>query len=266
MNQQVAGSIKKFIIYSYVLFWCLFLITGAIIYFKTPKYVQIIFSYVCAWTSTFVFILLFKKIYPENSLLEYIKKQFSDVNILDFAIPMIIQILIIIISIIAVLFINKESVKNIKFISISKILPLFISNIIYGPMGEELGWRCYALNELQKKHCPFIASLIIGVLWGLWHFPLWFISGYSGYALATYILFFMLGIISLSVFLTYFYNKSKSVLVAIWIHFLFNYLLQISLINTYKLIIFNSIFYFIVIIVLVSFNKEKMLKFKISQT
>ena len=200
--------------------------------------------------------------YPDYSLLKYFKQQFTKTNILDFAIPMIIQLLIIIVAIVCVLHIDNGSVKNIKFVDTSMLPQLFIANILYGPMGEELGWRCYALNELQKKHSPLGSSLIIGLLWGLWHFPLWFMSGYSSYALASYILFFMIGLISLSVFLTFFYNQSKNILIAIWIHFLFNFLLQIAIINSLKLIIFTSIFYLIATLLIVVFNKEKMLKIK----
>jgi len=46
----------------------------------------------------------------------------------------------------------------------------FTINAIFG-LGEELGWRGYLLKALQnKKLLP--ASLIIGIVWGLWHFPL----------------------------------------------------------------------------------------------
>ena len=38
-------------------------------------------------------------------------------------------------------------------------------------VGEELGWRGYALPKLLEKRSPLIASLIIGVLWGAWHLP-----------------------------------------------------------------------------------------------
>ena len=44
-------------------------------------------------------------------------------------------------------------------------------------VGEELGWRGYALPKLLAKRSPLIASLIIGVLWGAWHLPTFFISG-----------------------------------------------------------------------------------------
>jgi membrane protease YdiL (CAAX protease family) len=61
---------------------------------------------------------------------------------------------------------------------------LFLFAII---IGEELGWRGYALPGLQAHMTPFMASLILGVLWGLWHYPVWFgleygISGDAGEA------------------------------------------------------------------------------------
>jgi hypothetical protein len=259
MKKSAENSINIFVICTYILFWILFCLAGGSIYLKAPQFIQTIMKYVCAWTSTFVFVILFKKIYPYYSLFEYFKKQFTKVNIIDFAIPMIIQILIMFIAIVCVLKIDNESVKNIKFVDFSEVPRLFIANILYGPMGEELGWRSYALSVLQKKHSPLTASLIIGLLWGFWHFPLWFMSGYSGYALAIYILFFMVSLIELSVFLAFFYDQSKSILVAIWIHFLFNFLLQIAVIDSLKLLGFTSLFYLIAILLIVLFNKDKML-------
>ena len=266
MKKAAASSVQIFFIYTYLLFWILFFITGGSIYIKAPQFIQTIMKYVCAWTSTFIFVLLFRKIYPNYSLLEYFKKQFTNAKISNFVIPMIIQISIVFIAIVCVVNIENESIKNVKFVDASKLLQLFIANILYGPMGEELGWRSYALNELQKKHSPLVASLIIGSLWGFWHFPLWFMSGYSSYALVSYILFFMISLILLSVFLTFFYNESKNILIAIWIHFLFNYLLQIAILNNLKLLIFTSIFYLIAVILIVVFNKEKMLKIRKSET
>ena len=41
-----------------------------------------------------------------------------------------------------------------------------------GPLGEEIGWRGYALPQLLSRHSPLTSSLILGLVWGAWHAPL----------------------------------------------------------------------------------------------
>jgi membrane protease YdiL (CAAX protease family) len=48
-------------------------------------------------------------------------------------------------------------------------------------VGEELGWRGFAQPQLEKSHSPLIAAVILGVLWGLWHLPNFFIPGLPHY-------------------------------------------------------------------------------------
>ena len=49
--------------------------------------------------------------------------------------------------------------------SLGMFIYLFLKNLFAGPLGEELGWRGFALNELQKKHSPIKSSIIIGFWW-----------------------------------------------------------------------------------------------------
>lgn len=253
-------SLKSFLVFTYFLFWILFAITGGLVFLKAPDMVLTIMKNLCAWTSTFVLLFMFKRLYPGDSFKEFLKRQFTKVSVLDFLIPLLIQAAIIASAVMIFFIFRGESLENIKFISVSSIVPLLLINITSGPMGEELGWRGYALKELQKKHSPLVASLFIGLLWGFWHFPLWIVTGYAGSDLLLYSASFMLGILSFSVFITYFYNKSKNILVAVWIHFLFNMLMQIVIIEDYRILLFVSVLYLLVSVLIVAGNKKIMLK------
>jgi uncharacterized protein len=106
-------------------------------------------------------------------------------------------------------------------------LVLFIgANIIGGPLGEELGWRGFALDHLQNKWNALIASLVLGIIWTAWHFPLFYIKGtpQQGMGFGTFLFWlWSLQVVSLSVLTTWVYNNShRSILSAILMHFMFN--------------------------------------------
>jgi membrane protease YdiL (CAAX protease family) len=48
----------------------------------------------------------------------------------------------------------------------------FLFILLFIGLGEEPGWRGFALPQLQAKHTPLIASLILAPVWALWHLPL----------------------------------------------------------------------------------------------
>ena len=56
-------------------------------------------------------------------------------------------------------------------------LPAAAFGIIFPSLGEEPGWRGFALPRLQQQYGPLLGTLILGVIHGLWHLPVYFIPG-----------------------------------------------------------------------------------------
>jgi membrane protease YdiL (CAAX protease family) len=78
---------------------------------------------------------------------------------------------------------------------------------------EETAWRGFALPRLQKNHSALSASLILGLLWGLWHIPLFLIPGSAQEAYP--FIGFILLILPTSILFTWIFNHTKgSVLIA----------------------------------------------------
>jgi len=48
----------------------------------------------------------------------------------------------------------------------------FISSLLHGGLSEEFGWRGYVLPRFQAKWNALVSSLVLGVIWGVWHLPL----------------------------------------------------------------------------------------------
>jgi len=66
--------------------------------------------------------------------------------------------------------------------SAAQHIPLAIANFVFvfligGPLGEEFGWRGYLMPRLSARMNWRAASIVVGVVWGLWHVPLFLIAG-----------------------------------------------------------------------------------------
>lgn len=104
-------------------------------------------------------------------------------------------------------------------------LPFWI--LTFG-IGEETGWRGFALPRLQRKRSALHATLILWMLWTLWHLPLFFYS-YEAAILPG----LTLGLLAGSITFTWLYNSAGgSVLIlAVW-HGTFNFVTACSVCKT----------------------------------
>jgi membrane protease YdiL (CAAX protease family) len=109
----------------------------------------------------------------------------------------------------------KEELNRLPFLLLILLTPLF-----GGPGGEEpFGWRGYAQPYLQEKWVkwsPLLASLTIGVIWGVWHLPEFNNPASTQYAIGMgFFVPMILMWISTSVIMTWLYNKTgESVLIS----------------------------------------------------
>jgi uncharacterized protein len=101
-------------------------------------------------------------------------------------------------------------------------IPLAIANfglvfLIGGPLGEEFGWRSYAVPALGAKMGWRAASLVIGLIWGLWHLP-WFFTAGTAQSQMPFVIF-MLNILAGSVLFSWLFLRSAgSVIPALVAH------------------------------------------------
>ena len=102
------------------------------------------------------------------------------------------------------------------------IFSALLNLLISGPLGEELGWRGYALPRLLKQFSAFVASLILGAIWGVWHLPSFFVSGLP--QSSTSLAVFLFGALCTSILVMWiFQHTGGSVLSTVSLHYMVNF-------------------------------------------
>jgi membrane protease YdiL (CAAX protease family) len=95
--------------------------------------------------------------------------------------------------------------------------------LLGGPLEEELGWRGFALPRLQLRWSAWNAALLLGLLCGLWHLPLYLVPGTGQFesvagdpaAGVPLIAAFVLWTIGLSVVFAWLFNASHGSLIVV---------------------------------------------------
>lgn len=95
--------------------------------------------------------------------------------------------------------------------------------LIIGPIFEEFGWRGYGVDSLRSKFNLFNTSILFGILWGLFHLPLFFVKGYYHHELWQmnffYVINFFVSTVAIAFLINWIYYKNqRSIIAAILFH------------------------------------------------
>lgn len=98
-------------------------------------------------------------------------------------------------------------------------IPVLFVVFFVWQFGEELGWRGFALDRLQKKWSALVSSLLLGCVWGVWHLPMFLSRGFGQHDNHLPFMQFLITLVLLSVLITWFQNNTNnSLLPAFVIH------------------------------------------------
>jgi hypothetical protein len=98
--------------------------------------------------------------------------------------------------------------------SVEAMLHFLVTLVLGGPLGEEPGWRGYALPRLRQRFGVVTGSFILAAAWACWHWPLWWIAD-----VPTSFPYYVLGMIPLTFLFTWLDEWGKhSILVAMLFH------------------------------------------------
>lgn len=101
-------------------------------------------------------------------------------------------------------------------------LQFLITVFVGGPLGEEAGWRGFAQPRLQERHGPLLGTTILGVMWSLWHFPLFWVGVWNEPTISNMVMF-VVSITMLTIIMGWVYNHvAGSLLITMLMHASFN--------------------------------------------
>ena len=107
----------------------------------------------------------------------------------------------------------------------TRLMPQVIVILLIA-LGEEYGWRGFMLPRLLNRFSAFHSSVILGLVWGFWHFPAYLIG--TGVPKEMNFFVFLLWVVLGTLFMSWVYYYTRSVLTSILIHIsanaAFNYL------------------------------------------
>ena len=106
-------------------------------------------------------------------------------------------------------------------VTVTAFLGIILFQFFSGPLGEETGWRGFALPRLESKYNALVSSLILGVIWTFWHLPFFYLTGATQVGIPLPIYLFL--VLTITLYLTWLYNNTRgSLVITTLAHFTYN--------------------------------------------
>ena len=111
-------------------------------------------------------------------------------------------------------------------------IALWLSMLVNAPLtfvmflGEEYGWRYFFQPAMQKKFGVLPGTIILGILWGVWHVGADYMFYSDGTGIQMLFAQFVT-CVSLGIFFAYVYMKTNNIWVPVMMHFLNNNLIMV---------------------------------------
>lgn len=182
--------------------------------------IKILFS----WTPTMAVLIHMKKLFPGLKRKDFVKGLFHQP--VKWKLIFLIIGLQVFMNLVAGVFIavyDQTSFVDQWSFSASVVINAALMSLLTGASGEECGWRGYLLPHFMEKKGCIQSCILVGIIWGFWHLPLWLISGYSGVELLLYCLQFMVCVIDWSVIMGILYCWNRNLFIPMFFHFMVNF-------------------------------------------
>lgn len=128
-------------------------------------------------------------------------------------------------------------------------------------VGEEVGWRAFALPRLQRDHSALTATLILGLFHAFWHLPAFFYrEAYLAMGLASGLPMLVVSVLAAAIVFTWIYNSTRgSLLMVILFHALFDMLSVSSAGGATAPAVMSAVVWVLAVVIVVFFQARQSL-------
>ena len=219
-------DLRFFVILTYVFFYialglCLAVVALGVPMESMSAYAPIVIS----WVSLVVLMIWSKRLIKNTSRKEFLRNLFAEkLNIKLVLVSIIIPVVIFAIVVIILSAYNHKPIGELINQNYASYPLIFVMQLFMGPTAEEPGWRGYFFTQVSAKRGILKGSLITGLVWGLWHVPLWLMEGFAPLNLVIYAVSFMGAVTGISIIMGYIFGNHRNLIYCVIIHLLFNFL------------------------------------------